>query len=194
MMIGEGLKIDGQPAGIGKNQPNNDVINILDDEDVLNDDVDHGLRRSMRVRRVPQRLRDYVLLTDEGESLTYKEAQSCHKQKLWELAMQEELKSLHQNDTWDLVPLPKGKKAIPNKWVYKIKCIDGKPKYKARLVAKGYTQVEGIDFQEVFSPVVKTTTIRVLLALVAALDLELDQMDVKTIFLHGDVNEELYMK
>ncbi|MCO5606659.1 hypothetical protein L7F22_060847 [Adiantum nelumboides] len=108
--------------------------------------------------------------------------------------MQEEIKALHANDTWDLVELPKGRKAIPNKWVYKIKTVDAKPKYKARLVAKGYAQTKGIDFQEVFSPVVKMTTLRVLFAIVAALDLELDQMDVHTAFLHGDFEEELYMK
>ena len=104
------------------------------------------------------------------------------------------IKALHANDTWDLVELPKDRKAIPNKWVYKIKTVDGKPKYKARLVAKGYAQKEGIDFQEVFSPVVKMTTLRVLFALTAALDLELFQMDVKTAFLHGDLDKELYMK
>ena len=70
----------------------------------------------------------------------------------WELAMQEEIKSLYANDTWDLVSLPKGRKALPNKWVYKVKKIEGKPKYKARLVAKGCAQKDGIDFQEVFSP------------------------------------------
>ena len=107
--------------------------------------------------------------------------------------MQEKIKALHTNDTLDLVELPKGRKAILNK-VYKIKTVDGKPKYKARLVAKGYAQKEGIDFQEVFSPVVKMTTLRVLFALTAALDLELFQMDVKTAFLHGDLDEELYKR
>ena len=108
--------------------------------------------------------------------------------------MQEEIKSLYANDTWDLVSLPKGRKALPNKWVYKVKKIEGKPKYKARLVAKGYAQKEGIDFQEVFSPVVKMTTLRVLFALTAMLNLELYQMDVKIAFLHGDIDEEIYMK
>ncbi|MCO5586941.1 hypothetical protein L7F22_040886 [Adiantum nelumboides] len=107
--------------------------------------------------------------------------------------MQEEMKSLYANDTWDLVPLPKGRKTLPNKWVYKIETVDEKPKYKARLVAKGYAQKEGIDFQEIFSPVVKLTTLHVLFALVAVLDLELNQMDVKTAFLHGDI-EDIYMK
>ena len=60
--------------------------------------------------------------------------------------MQEEIKALHENNTWELVELPKGKKAIPSKWVYKVKILEGKPKYKARLVAKGYKQIQGIDF------------------------------------------------
>ena len=108
--------------------------------------------------------------------------------------MQEEINALHANDTWDLVDLPKDRKSIPNKWVFKIKTVDGKPKYKARLVAKGYAQKEGIDFQEVFSPVVKMTTLHVLFVLIATMDLELFQMDVETTFLHGDLDEELYMK
>ena len=89
---------------------------------------------------------------------------------------------MHSNNTWDLVELPKGRRAIPNKWIYKIKIVDDKPKYKARVVAKGYAQTKGIDFQEVFSLVVKVTTLRVLFDIVVALDLELDQMDVHTTF------------
>ena len=78
------------------------------------------------------------MLSDEGEPLTYKEAKLCEHKKKWELAMQEEIKTLHANDAWDLVELPKGRKAIPNKWVYKIKIVDGKPKYNERLIVKGY--------------------------------------------------------
>ena len=90
----------------------------------------------------------------------------------------------------------KGKKAIGCKWVYAKK--DGFPnknnvRYKARLVAKGYAQMEGVDYNEVFSPVVKHSSIRILLALVAQLDLELVQIDVKTVFLYGDLDEEIYM-
>ncbi|MCO5547962.1 hypothetical protein L7F22_001417 [Adiantum nelumboides] len=108
--------------------------------------------------------------------------------------MKSEMQSLYANNTWKLVLLPKGRKAIPSKWVYKVKCFDDKPKYKACLVAKGFAQKEGIDFQEIFSPVVKMTTLSVLFALCAILDLELDQMDVVTAFLHGDLDEELNMQ
>lgn len=191
---------DGQPPGLAENdfQQHDGAENVLPpDVEPLPENVDHWVRRSTRMRRQPQRFNpslDHVMLTDEGEPLTYKEAKSCKSSSKWELAMQEEMKSLYANDTWDLVPLPKGKKALPNKWVYKIKIVDEKPKYKARLVAKGYAQREGIDFQEVFSPVVKMTTLRVLFALAALFDLELYQMDVKTAFLHGDIDVEIYMK
>ncbi|KAH9666242.1 Integrase catalytic domain-containing protein [Citrus sinensis] len=114
----------------------------------------------------------------------------------WKLAMEEEMKSLHQNQTWELVKLPKGKRAIGNKWVYTKKQgspYQTTPRYKTRLVAKGFAQKEGIDYNEVFSPVVKHTSIRILLALVAEYELELAQLDVKTTFLHGDLEEEIYM-
>lgn len=92
--------------------------------------------------------------------------------------------------------MPKGKKAIGCKWVYRKKeSISGRGEtYKARLVAKGYSQREGIDYNEIFSPVVKHTSIRVILAMVAMHDMELEQLDVKTVFLHGDLEEEIYMQ
>ena len=110
-------------------------------------------------------------------------------------AMQEEMHSLLKNDTYELVELPKGRKALRNKWVFKLKKdSDGKLlKYKVRLVVKGFGQKKGIDFDEIFSPVVKMSSIRVVLSLTASLDLELEQLDVKTAFLHGDLNEEIYM-
>ena len=109
--------------------------------------------------------------------------------------MNEEMASLEQNKTWSLVPLPKGRKFVGCKWVFKKKIrLDGNvEKYKARLVAKGYSQVEGIDYGEIFSPVAKLTSIRFLLSLAAAYDLEVEQMDLKTTFLHGDLEEEIYM-
>ena len=106
------------------------------------------------------------------------------------------MKSLHQNQTWELVQLPKGKMAIGNKQVYTKKQRSPNQtthRYKARLVAKGFAQKEGIDYNEVFSPVVKHTSIRILLALVTKYELELIQLDVKTTFLHGDLEEEIYM-
>ena len=104
--------------------------------------------------------------------------------------------SLHKNEAWDLVELPAGRKPIGSKWVFKKKTnAEGKvEKYKARLVAKGYSQVSGIDFGDIFSPVAKVTSIRLLLSVVAAFDFEVEQMDVKTTFLHGDLEEEIYIE
>eukprot|EP00253_Pinus_taeda_P024439 PITA_24439 len=110
--------------------------------------------------------------------------------------MNEEYHSLLANDTWDLVPLPKGRKLVRCKWVYRTKYgPDGKvDKHKARLVAKGFSQVEGIDYTETFSPVAKMNSIRLVLSLAASLKWEVHQMDVKSAFLHGDLHEEIYME
>jgi ATP-binding cassette subfamily B (MDR/TAP) protein 1 len=110
--------------------------------------------------------------------------------------MQEEMQSLHENLTYKLVALPKGKRALKNKWVYKLKTEENnsRPRYKARLVVKGFSQKKGIDFEEIFSPVVKMSSIRVVLGLAASLNLEVEQLDVKTAFLHGDLEEEIYME
>jgi hypothetical protein len=95
--------------------------------------------------------------------------------------------ALERNKTWDLVELPNYRKVFGCKWVYKLKKgVDDKvERYKARLVEKGYSQKEGIDFHEIFSLVVKIASVRVVLSIVALLDIELDKLDVKTMFLHG---------
>jgi len=104
--------------------------------------------------------------------------------------------SLAKNNTSDLVELPEGRSVVGCKWVFKLKWkVDGNTeRYKVRLVVKGYSQVEGLDFHEVFSPVVKLVSIRTVLALTALLNFELEQLDVKTTFLHGDLDEEIYME
>eukprot|EP00253_Pinus_taeda_P008847 PITA_08847 len=115
--------------------------------------------------------------------------------KKWEVAMEEEMDSLMHNQTWDLVRLPVGKTTLKNKWLYRVKEeYGGKQRYKARLVVKGFAQKKGIDFDEIFSPAVKMTSIRTILSLVAAEDLHLEQLDVKRAFLHGDLEEEIYMQ
>jgi hypothetical protein len=114
----------------------------------------------------------------------------------WKRAMNEEMASIQANNTWDLEELPAGVKPIPAKWVYTIKkdAAGNIVRYKARLVAKGYAQKEGIDFNEVYAPVSKHTSLRALLSLVAEQDLELHQLDVKTAFLNGTLEEEIWMK
>ena len=104
--------------------------------------------------------------------------------------------ALDQNEAWDPLQLPYRRKVVGNKWLFKKKLnVEGKEeKYKSRQVAKGYSQVEGIDFGEIFYLVAKLIFIRFLLSIDVAFDLEVEQMDVNTMFLHGDIEEEIYMK
>ena len=104
--------------------------------------------------------------------------------------MVEEMEALDKKEAWDLVEFLDGKKHVGSKWVFKKKLnAVGKVECKARLVAKGYSRVERIDFGEIFSPVAKLTSNRFLLSLTTAFDLEVEQMDVKIVFLDGDLDE-----
>ncbi|KAL1198691.1 Retrovirus-related Pol polyprotein from transposon TNT 1-94 [Cardamine amara subsp. amara] len=118
------------------------------------------------------------------------------KDERWNKAMSDEIKAQELNKTWSITTLPPGKKAIGSKWVYKIKYnADGTlERYKARLVALGNRQVEGVDYGETFAPVVKMDTIRLFLKVAAGRNYEVHQMDVHNAFLHGDLEEEVYMK
>ena len=108
--------------------------------------------------------------------------------------MKDEMDSLLGNQTWELTELPVWKKALHNKWIYRIKNKhDSSKRYKAKLVVNGFQQKEGIDYIEIFSPVVKMSTIRLVLGMVAAENLHLEQLDVKTVFLYGDLEKDLYM-
>ena len=114
----------------------------------------------------------------------------------WKEAIDDEMASIMGNGTWKLVDLPPRCKPIGCKWVFKTKKnIDGSIlKFKARLVAKGNTQKEGIDYFDTYAPVARTSTIRLLLALASIHHLAIHQMDVKTAFLNGDLDEEVYMR
>ncbi|KAM2921807.1 hypothetical protein COP2_043495 [Malus domestica] len=176
-----------------------DVFVLVPNE--VQQDAQH-IRRSQRTRKA-NISSDFVYLNeaehnvgDDNDPISFNQAVSSARSKLWYAAMEEELHSMHKNDVWTLVPNDQQvTKVIGCKWVYKTKRdshgqVD---KHKARLVAKGFTQREGFDYNETLSPVSTKDSMRVLLALTAHFDLELHQMDVKTAFLNGDLEEDIYM-
>lgn len=141
----------------------------------------------------PQHKVFLAVVLDGVEPTSYKQAMLDPR---WTKAMGTEVGALEDSGTWSIVDLPPGKEAINNKWVYKIKLhADGTvERYKARIVACGNRQVEGEDYNETFAPVIMMKTVRGLLRIVAAEKWEVHQMDVHNAFLHGDLDEEVYMK
>lgn len=130
-----------------------------------------------------------------NDPLTVKEAFSGDKSENWKQAITEEYNSLMKNKTWTLEKLPTGRKPIRCKWVFKSKTdhLGNIVRHKARLVAKGCGQKAGIDYSETYSPVVKYSTIRYLISVAAHYDLDINQMDVETAFLQGELHDEIYM-
>ncbi|RVX08106.1 Retrovirus-related Pol polyprotein from transposon TNT 1-94 [Vitis vinifera] len=161
------------------------------------------LRRSTRERRSTIS-DDYVVYLQEHEfdmgleddPISVSQVKQSSDSEKWIEAMKDKMKSMKDNGVWDLVELPKGVKPIGCKWIFKTKW-DSKGnivRYKARLVAKGFTQKEGIDYKETFSPVSSKDSFRIIMTLVAHYDLELHQMDVKTAFLDSNIDETIYME
>ncbi|KAL2231326.1 UNVERIFIED_CONTAM: Retrovirus-related Pol polyprotein from transposon TNT 1-94 [Sesamum indicum] len=186
---------DNQEGGENIVETNNDEQNLKLEEDPLRNSLENyqlARDRSRRERKIPTRLNDFQVALNI-ENIEPANVDEALKSKEWLSAMNEEMKSLEDNHTWDLVPKPKNCSLVDCKWIFKIKQ-ENPLKFKARLVAKGFTQKEGIDYNEIFSPVVKYTTVRIILALAAHFDWELKQMDVKTAFLHGDLDECIYMR
>nr|ABB47865.2 retrotransposon protein, putative, Ty1-copia subclass [Oryza sativa Japonica Group] len=152
-------------------------------------------RKSKRQRVAKSFGDDYIVYLVDDTPRTIEEAYSSPDADYWKEAVRSEMDSIMSNGTWEVVERPYGCKPVGCKWVFKKKLRpDGTiEKYKARLVAKGYTQKEGEDFFDTYSPVARLTTIRVLLALAASHGLLVHQMDVKTAFLNGELEEEIYM-
>ncbi|KAK1618153.1 hypothetical protein QYE76_023670 [Lolium multiflorum] len=156
-------------------------------------------RRSTRDRATPDWydpcLNVMIVDNNDEDPATYEEAMMSPDSNKWQEAMKSEMGSMYDNKVWTLVDLPDSRKAVENKWIFKRKTdADGNiTVYKARLVAKGFRQIQGVDYDETFSPVAKLKSVRILLAIAAFFDYEIWQMDVKTAFLNGDIEEELYM-
>ncbi|GJT75471.1 putative RNA-directed DNA polymerase [Tanacetum coccineum] len=161
---------------------------------------DIPIRRSERTRRAPNRLclnveAEEHSLGDLNEPTSYKAAMLDAESNKWIDAMNAEIQSMMDNNVWVLVDLPPGCKTVGSKWIFKKKTdMDGIVHvYKARLVAKGYTQLYGVDYEETFSPVANIRAIRILISIAAYYDYEIWQMDVKTTFLNGYLDEDIYM-
>ncbi|PNF37230.1 Retrovirus-related Pol polyprotein from transposon TNT 1-94 [Cryptotermes secundus] len=179
------------------------VLSDAETDDVLAvpvQQVENEPGTMMRVRRPPLWLQDYETNFMTVESFvdncpdSYSSAVRGPDKNNWKRAMKEEYDALIQNNTWNLVELPKGKKAISCKWVYVVKKdLQSDPKYKARLVARGFSQIDGIDYNETYSPVVGRSVIRFLLALTVELNLKMYSLDICTAFLNGELEEEIYM-
>ena len=134
------------------------------------------------------------MLEDEPQS--FKEAMSKPEVPYWKEAINDEVESILQNHTWELVDLPPSSKPLGYKWIFnkKMKADGSIDKYKARLVIKGYKQKEGLDYFDTYSPVTRISSIQMLIAIAAIHNLEIHQMDVKSAFLNGDLDEEIYME
>jgi len=164
------------------------------------EELNNPLRRSERIRSKPKHLEDYAVLALNVEAFlddvpkTFEEIESRDDKEKWNQAIQEEIIALESNNTWELVKLPVGKRPIDSKWIFKIKPDnEGRQEhYKARLVIKGCSQRKGFDYEEIYAPVARLTTIRTLLAIILEEDLFAYQMDVKNAFLHGTL--KIYMK
>jgi hypothetical protein len=152
--------------------------------------------RNRRQIKLPARYEDYAMFTEYSEPTSYTDAVQSVNSNDWRLAMDDEIKSLAENNTWELVDKPSDRLVVDNRWIYKIKTkVDGSiDKFKARLVAKGYSQKAGIDYNETFSPVARFDTIRAVLSIAASEKLKLMTFDVKTAFLYGKLDEVIYMK
>jgi hypothetical protein len=150
------------------------------------------LKKSKRPKRFPSYVAYMMKLLDE-EPTTFEEA--VQKGQCKE-AMTKEHQSIMKNEVWEIVPRPKGKSMVNSKWVYKIKhAADGSvDKYKARFIARGFSQKEEEDYDEMFAPVARYTSIRSIISLLASMGWNLHQMDVKTTFLNGAIEEEVYIE
>jgi hypothetical protein len=153
-------------------------------------------RQAVRESKPPERFCSYIAMVSsiqEFEPSTFEEASS---RQVWRDAMMEEYNSIMKNDVWEVVPRPEGKSVVTSRWLYKLKhVVDGSiEKYKARFVARGFSQVEGVDYDKTFALVARYTSTRAVISIAAEMGWKIHQMDVKTAFLNGLIEEEVYIE
>lgn len=172
----------------------NQTMNSTDDSNEKKEERRHALRQNpTKVSKYDANLGCLAIFIEPD---TYEEAVQSDHGTEWKRAIEEELQSLNENDTWEIIDKPKDcMNVVGSKWVFKLKTAPNEePRFKARVVAKGYSQSDGVDYKETFAPVVRYDSVRVVLALAAADDMEIVQFDVKTAFLNGKLEEVIYMK
>jgi hypothetical protein len=184
---------------LGQEREEERILQAPDVDIEQQDESQDGLRRSSRERKLPTWLNDYEInhvaaysvdeLLHEGPS-TYEEA---IEDEGWRDAVKDELECLHKNETWDLVPAPKDQQVIDSRWIFREKSVNGNIVKKARLVARGFLQGEK-SCEEIFAPVARMVTIRILLSLFVVYNLFFCQLDVKCAFLNGYLSNPVYMK
>lgn len=184
---------------IQENNENSNVTVDIEPPHELESEVPETVRRSERQVK-PRIFKDYVTYASfENKSiledpLTVEEALSRSDGEKWRQAMLEEIESFDENQAWDLTVLPENGKVVKCKWVFKKKYnSENQVRYRARLVAKGFTQRAGIDYDETFAPVVRHSTLRLLIGLSVKYDLKITHLDVTTAFLNGHLQENVYM-
>lgn len=158
---------------------------------------DAVIQQKKRVRRAPDRFgfSNMCVVDFTSEQISLQDALKGSEKEQWCSAMQQELKSFSDNDTWEVVDRPNKGTVVKNKWVFKKKSdSNGNVRYRARLVAKGFTQIKGMDYNETFSPVLRYSTLRLLFALSVQLNLKMNHLDAPTAFLSGDIKECVYME
>ncbi|GJT91176.1 retrovirus-related pol polyprotein from transposon TNT 1-94 [Tanacetum coccineum] len=172
-----------------------DDNDLPDERQDQTEEVEVEPRRSKRARNEKLFGPNFVSFMVENEPTSYREAVTSSEGQQWREAIKSEIESILKNHTWELVDLPPGCKPLGYKWIFKKKIkADGTiDKYKVRLVIKGYRQHEGLGYFDTYSPVTRITSIRMILVIAALRNLKVHQMDVKTAFLNGDLEEEIYM-
>ena len=211
-----GVESAHEQLNVTENAQNDSDLEIDSENDDDSDEISHGkallpsspqsslqVRRSTRARRTPSEWwKSYVstenipiALLSNLVPITYSQAISSDDASFWKTGIDVERSAHERHGTWVLVPRSEASNILTSRWIFNVKDLpDGGYKAKARLVARGFQQVQGVDYNETYAPVVKLTSIRILLAIVAHFDLELHQMDVVTAFLNGEMDEDVYME
>jgi hypothetical protein len=149
--------------------------------------------RKPEERKIANRYEAY--LVDECNCITYEEAMKSDAKHKWAAAIKEEVETHEKNGTWIEADVSKDQCAIDCRWLLKIKVVLKEiPRYKSRLVARGFRQKEGVDYQEIYAPIVRHETVRIMLAKAASKKMHIKQFDVKTAFLYGTLEEDIWLK